>query len=401
MIADVNGAEATRSCRGQFAWWLLLILGSVALYAPTRSFPGTQDVAVITGWLDEALRVGLAEGLTVPRDYPPGSTALHWLLVVTGTLSLDSVVKTTNLVTLVLFAAYSAKSDAVRGVQVLGAFALSSAFLGYTDILFAPFALILARTRVAIWALTCSFIAMVLLKWTALIAAPLVVARLVQSIRVSNAKSVVQQLLPAGLLVGVVAWFFSPLVLLDKFQYAMKTTVAPSANALNIHWIFSMAAFDGAPYGSPVYDDLWPSYEPAFTLLTLVFTCGFALLWLSAGALHDLWLVALRGAFSAYFLLAYSVHENHLFLAVIFTLFGYWMGTFPGWQLSFIIIFFNANLILFYGFAGNQRPIEGYEWVGLVSAAIGTVALVIMTIDDAKRLLAPTKSRVASRLLSR
>jgi len=401
VTAEATNELAPRNFGSKITWWFLLVLGSVALYLPARSFPGTQDVATITGWIDEALHVGLAEGLTVPRDYPPGSTSIHWLLVVTGTVSLESVVKLTNLGTLVLFAAYSAKSDAVRGVQVLGAFALSSAFLGYTDILFAPFALMLAGKRVSLRAASCSFVAMVLLKWTALVATPLLFARVVSSIRTSGFRSVIQQLIPAGVMLSIVTWFFSPFVLLEKFQYAMKTTVSPSANALNPHWVVSKVVFDGAPYGSPVYDDLWPIYEISFTFATLALSCSFALLWLLAGASHDHWLVALRGSFSAYFVVAYSVHENHLFLAVFFTLLGYWRGTFPGWQLGAIVSFFNLNLVLFYGFTGDQRLITGYEWVGSVGAIIGSVVLMVMIADDLRRLLSRNNTQVVGRFLGR
>lgn len=401
MTAQATNNKAPRTFGSQITWWFLLVLCSAALYLPTRSFPGTQDVATITGWIDEALRVGLAEGLTVPRDYPPGSTSIHWVLVVTGAVSLESVVKVTNFATLVLFAAYSARNDALRGVQVLGVFALSSAFLGYTDILFAPFALMLTEKRVSLWAAMCGFAAMVLLKWTALIAAPLLFVRVVSAIRSSGFRSVIQQLIPAAVMLTVVAWFFSPFVLLDKFQYAMKTTVSPSANALNPHWVVSKFAFDGAPYGSPVYDDLWPIYEISFSFATLVLSCSFALLWFLAGAPHDYWLVALRGSFSAYFLVAYSVHENHLFLAVFFTLIGYWRGIFPGWQLGTIVAFFNLNLLLFYGFTGDQRLITGYEWAGSVSAITGSVVLIVMITDDLRRLLSRNNTQVVGRFVGR
>lgn len=375
-------------------WWSVVALGSAALFVPAQSFPGTQDVKTITGWIHAALRLGLAEGLAVPRDYPPASTVIHWTLVTTGIVSVESVVKLTNLATLVLFAVFCATRQTQRGAQVLAIFALSSAFLGYTDILFAPFAFFLSRKRSPLWAVFLSFLLMVLLKWTALVATPLILARMLQHSRAHGWGSALRAGVPAGIILTATLVYFSPFVMFDKFHYAMKTTVAPSANALNPHWLYALFAFDGAPYGSSAYTSLWPSYEILCTALTLLLCAGFALLWLATGASPQSWLVALRGTLAGYFLFAYSVHENHLFLTVLITLFGYWAGVFPRWQLCTAAGFFNANLFLFYGLTGTQRPVEGNEWVGVVFTLIGNLALIAMIVHDVRHLLMADQNHV-------
>jgi hypothetical protein len=88
-------------------------------------------------------------------------------------------------------------------------------------------------------------------------------------------------------------------------------------------------------------------------------------------------------------------------LAVFFTLIGYWRGTFPGWQLGTIVAFFNLNLLLFYGFTGDQRLITGYEWAGSVSAITGSVVLVVMITDDLRRLLSRNNTQVVGRFVGR
>ena len=77
--------------------------------------------------------------------------------------------------------------------------------------------------------------------------------------------------------------------------------------------------------------------------------------------------------FAAYFMLAPSVHENHLFTAMVLALVLWARDPSMSWPAIGIALFANINLVVFYGLAGAPPFAHGARFA-LLTGALSAVA---------------------------
>ena len=340
---------------------------------------GTTDVATQTRWLVAALERGPVAGYDAVLDYPPGTTLVMWVAAGLFGLPSEQAVKLVSSVFLVVGALLIGRvvSGKAALVTVL-VFAYPTMILGYTDSLFLPPLTIAVFSRhwggrfVAV-------VALVALKWTALILCPVFLAIWFADVRNTKPirfRRVLVDLLPAALTVLTFVVAYGPRVLVNHLAVASSTTSAPSANAFNLHWLISWFWFSGAPYGSEVYDSVPSAYRTVFQTLVAISIISVAVLAGWRAATGQWWMQHLRAAISLYFVFAaFSVHENHLFLTVAISIMVWGSGRESGAVAVIVSSAYLANLFLYYGVTGSQRPLYRLGDFGLLVG--GSVVLLL------------------------
>jgi len=341
--------------------------------------PGTSDVAVQTSWLQQALVRGPVAGYDVV-DYPPGTTLLLWSVTKALNLPLEHAVNLVCCLGLAVGAGLIGRFVSGRAATVtVLVFAYPTAILGYTDSLFlAPLA-VAAFSRH--WsARLLAVVVLVSLKWTALILCPVFFAIWVADVartKPFRMRQVVRDLLPASCVDITFAITYGPRTLINQFLVTTSNMTGLSGNAFNVHWLVSWFWFDGAPYGSDVYASISPLYRLFFQVLvaSAITVLALAAAW-KAQSRHQR-LACLRTAVVTYFLFAaFSVHENHLFLAVALSIMVWGRG-WEQWITTAILgAVYLLNLFLYYGLSGAQRPLYS---LGNLALAVGLAVVACST----------------------
>lgn len=333
---------------------------------------GNSDVTTQTTWLSAALERGPVAGYVAVLDYPPGTTLVMWAVTSLLGLPLEHAVKLVSAGALVLGTFTIGRMVSGRAaVATVLVFAYPTVILGYTDSLsLTPLAVAVFSRH---WATRLfAVVLLVSLKWTALILCPVFLAIWVADVRNKKrvgARRLLGDVLPA---IGVVLAFlftYGPRTLVNHLAVASSTTTSPSANAFNVHWLISWFWFDGAPYGSEVYDSISSLYRALFQILVAFLIVAVAVLAFRSARSDHHRLACLRTAVVAYFLFAaFSVHENHLFLAVALSIMVWGRG-WERWTTTAILgAAYLSNLFLYYGPSGTQRPLYS---LGNLALAVG------------------------------
>ena len=136
-----------------------------------------------------------------------------------------------------------------------------------------------------------------------------------------------------------------------------------------MHWLISWFWFDGAPYGSEVYNSISSLYRALFQILVASLMVAVALRAFRSARSDHHRLACLRTAVVVYFLFAaFSVHENHLFLAVALSIMVWGRG-WERWTTTVILgAAYLSNLFLYYGPSGTQHPMHSLGNSALVVA---------------------------------
>jgi hypothetical protein len=142
-----------------------------------------------------------------------------------------------------------------------------------------------------------------------------------------------------------------------------------SGNALNLPWILGLLDTSQF-YGSQEIKYLMQNQVHMYVLILcrVIFLLSWILLlkryWFSLRTYEDLILSSVLGTIF-YFSFNLGVHENHLFIAAILSLMGFWI--IPNQRLTFftIILMSELNLILFYGLTGKALASRNFIGVDL------------------------------------
>lgn len=365
--------------------WLTSVV-AVSLVPVAFLSTGTSDVVTQTDWLQAAVDRGPVDGYDSVLDYPPGTTLVFWVANMTFGLPVEHTVKLISVLALWVGAVVLGRLNSYRSAFLtVVAFAYPTAVLGYTDALsLVPLA---AALLCRPWKIRLvAVVALVALKWTALVLCPVFLALWLADVRLSDSsrwRRAATDALPAIFLATAFVVAYGPRMLLSHLEVASKTTSALSANAFNIHWLVSWFWLDGAPYGAEVYETVPGYYRPLFQVVVIVVIVGAAVACWVRPRGPRLELVSLRLAVSAYFLLAaFSVHENHLFVAVWLTIL-LWDRYGDSWILAVLISFsYLFNMFLYYGPGGTSRPLYSLGQGGLLFCSGVVFLLVVMLFRD-------------------
>jgi len=352
-----------------------LFLSAILLRAP-----GTYDVT--ENWLPWMLilkKHGLVAGYAQIADmYPPGAAALLMLAdAVLPTLpDLTVIDLLVGLAQLAAGLAFARRAGTLLSLGFVAAIALSGAGLAYLDVLYAlplVLALFAALDRRPVASAAC-FAAACLIKWQPLILLPFMAV-----IWFDQARALPRRQLAAGAgLLSIAAGFvlvtFWPAIWL---AFASALDSAPwSGDALNLAWVAQLV------FGYPP-EPLFLVTNHSKWLLRIAFAAVYLPILVAAirTQRHDpqrMMIFALAG-FVAYFLLAPSVHENHLFVPVVlgFVLWTRVPALAPA--VAAIAVLFNLNLLLFYGLTGST-PLPRDSFFALLTGTISVMALLAFAV---------------------
>lgn len=322
--------------------------------------------------MDAVARHGLIKGYAeIAGDYPPGAAALllaaRRLLPAASDLTVvKALLATAQLVSTLLFAAFCRRT--APSLCFVAAVALSASSLGYLDMLFtaplvvALFAALDRRPALSSTALTIAC----LVKWQPLILLPFLLPVWFEQARKVSIGRVTLAAGPSLAICAAIAWWFWPEIWL-AFGQATRHGIW-SANALNLPWLLQVAV-GLSPQVMEVPDH-------AIWALRLLFAAVYLSLVARAlsrrGSAENVLAYALAG-FAAYVMLAPSVHENHLFTAMVLA-FALWArNPSMSWPAIGIALFANINLVLFYGFSG-AIPFSPGPRFALLTGALSAVA---------------------------
>lgn len=373
--------------------------GTVALISLSVSWiswsaPGTLDVdGHWLPWLTTLSRYGLIEGYAaIADDYPPGTATLLFLArrllpAASDMTVLKSLIATAQLGSALLFMMHTRRVG--LSLAYVLAVALSGSFLGYLDIFFAiPLlaALFAALDGRPILSATTFGLACII-KWQPIILLPFMLIIWFEQVKALPRRQLVAAV---GMLVTgaiTIACLFWPDVW-DAFYRAFDNSIW-SGETLNLPWLVQIVL------GYGVQNIVAPTY--ALIALRVLFATIYLVLLAASGWHHrndpTTMLTFGLGGFTAYFMFAPGVHENHLFLAMLLG-FVLWSRQ-PRLQPVAIglTIYANLNLALFYGLAGEAPWSDGraFALVTGVLSAVGVLAFVyilriLMATRDCRKL---------------
>jgi hypothetical protein len=346
---------------------------SIALSVLGWSAPGTEDVADIwLPWMDAVARHGLIKGYAeIGADYPPGAAALllaaRRLLPAAADLTVvKALLAAAQLVSTLLFAVFCRRTG--PSLCFVAAVALSASTLGYLDMLFAAplvvalFAALDKRPALSATAFTIACV----VKWQPLILLPFLLPLWIEQARKVSIGHVVLAAGPSLAICAAIAWWFWPEIWLAFGEAFAHGTW--SAYALNLPWLLQVAV--GL---SPQVTD---APDHAILALRLLFAAIYLPLVVRAlsrrGSAEDALTYGLAG-FATYFMLAPSVHENHLFTATVLAFVLWARDRSMAWPAIGIALFANLNLVVFYGLAGAVLFSPGPRFA-LLTGALSAVA---------------------------
>lgn len=350
-----------------------LFLSAILLRAP-----GTYDVT--ENWLPWMLilqKHGLRAGYAQIADmYPPGAAAL--LMAADAVLPalpdltvIDLLVGLAQLAAGLAFARRAHRSGTLLSLGFVAAIALSGAGLAYLDVLYALpllLALFAALDRRPIASAACFAIAC-LIKWQPLVLLPFMAVIWFDQARALPPRRATAGVILLSVAAAFVAVAFWPAIWL-AFASAMDS--APwSGDALNLAWVAQLI------FGYPP-EPLFLVTNHSKWLLRIGFAAVYVPILVAAirTQRHDparMMIFALAG-FVAYFLLAPSVHENHLFVPVVlgFVLWTRVPALAPA--VAALAALFNMNLLLFYGLTGTS-PLPRDSFFALLTGTLSVIAL--------------------------
>jgi hypothetical protein len=348
---------------------------SIALSVLGWSASGTEDVADIwLLWMDAVARDGLIKGYAeIGGDYPPGAAALllaaRRLLPAASDLTVvKALLATVQLVSTLLFAAFCRRTG--PSLCFVVAVGLSASSLGYLDILFTPplvvalFAALDKRPALSATAFTLAC----LVKWQPLILLPFLLPVWIEQARKVSIGHVALAAGPSLAICAAIAWWFWPALWLAFGEASAHGTW--SSDALNLPWLLQVVV--------GLSPQVMDAPDLAVWALRLLFAAIYLPLAARAlsrrGSAEDALTYALAG-FAAYFMLAPSVHENHLFTAMVLAFVLWARNPSMSWPAIGIALFANLNLVVFYGLAGVV-PFSPGPRFALLTGALSAVATV-------------------------
>ncbi|MCF8531473.1 MAG: hypothetical protein K9G48_00580 [Reyranella sp.] len=338
--------------------------------------PGSYDVrGEWLPWLETVHRLGLLQGYAEIDDmYPPGTISLllmadELLPMIPDLFAIKVLIAMAQLGAGLLFT-YHCRSSSLAVGFVL-AITLSGSALCYLDILFAVpllvslYAALDKRPALSV----ATFIFACFIKWQPLILVPFLAVLWFEQARSLGRHHLLATAGTAALAIFPVTWMFWPAIGL-AFGEAL-TGDTWSGNALNLPWLVQLVL----GYSPGVIYDVAESRQ---WMVRSVFAAIYLPLLVAAARWHrnqaaEMLMFATAG-FLAYFLLAPSVHENHLFVPMVvgFVLYSRTPKLAP--LAICIALFANANLLLFFGFDGNPL----FEANPTFAAVTGTLAAVAL-----------------------
>jgi hypothetical protein len=349
---------------------------SIALSALGWSAPGTEDVAdTRLPWMAAVARHGLIKGYAeIDADYPPGAVALllaaRRLLPGAADLTVvKALLATAQLASTLLFAALCPRTG--PSLFFVAAVALSASTLGYLDILFAgPLVVALFAALDKRPALSSTALAIAcLVKWQPLILLPFLLPVWIEQARRISAGRVAMAAGPPLAICSAIAWWFWPEIWRAFGEAFAHGTW--SADALNLPWLLQVAV--------GLSPQVTEAPDQAIFALRLLFAAVYLPLVVRASGRRGSVEAALAhglAGFAAYFMLAPSVHENHLFTAMVLAFVLWARDPSMSWLAIGIALFANVNLVVFYGLAGAPLFSPGPRFA-LLTGALSAVATAV------------------------
>ena len=251
---------------------------------------------------------------------------------------------------------------------------LNSLWLGYTDIFIYPFLLLciflLLRRKVFFSGIFYS--AAVLIKWQPLIILPFLFIYLIKSGRTKLLKIKSVVLFYAGTVIPVLILFPLNPNIFNSIYFALTQGAYNDivfSSAMNVQWITTYILHVLFPYlfrplseGLNSYIVVGDSFSGLLYLPKLIFWVAYGIIvWKffrtkaerNSFFLH--FLFASIVGYSTYFMFSSGVHENHLSIALLFSLILYLL--YPYKKIRLLLLFMDIahllNMFIFYGFNGS------------------------------------------------
>jgi len=340
---------------------------------------GTDDVENLKRWLENAKTLGVVRGFAANDiDYPPLSSII---LLAVWRLTRLFALKPLLVIKLSILLFYVATSgvfwlwtrDYWLSVALYLGLLVNGLLLGYVDA-FMGLPVLLgfwALKERKLWAVTVCFGIAVFTKWTALILLPFVALYILdvqgaKGWRRINFKGILfQVVLPA---VAIVAVF--PLVYgIEPLREALARGFGHpwlSGDATNFGWIMTHWLHVHLPdvYGPLVElraeNIMYPPQELSRipkVLFWFFYLSTLAAFFWRPKTFTNLVYYTLIG-FIMYFTFNLGVHENHLYFAVLLAWLLAWLDRSHLYTAVFWTLVLNMNMILFYGFQGQQLSFQ-------------------------------------------
>jgi hypothetical protein len=354
-----------------------ILLAAVAALALLFFYsPGTSDVQVDLQWITHAGDLGFRAGYAANEDsYPPlVPWTLYSISQIGNKFNVDPSIDLKIALYFWLYATGFAFLWCTKNYQLTAllvfSLILNSVALEYLDIFVAP-TLILAfwalrRYKIA-W-FTALFVASCLFKFQPLIVAPFILIYLVDATQAESRRAGLARfsrsvILPT-LAVLIPCFAVFGIEIFKALGRAFTYHPQLSANATNFNWIvtYLFHLFLPAKYGALIHGRPDLIEDPSISILCRAFF-GICYLWSLAQFVRQkktfeaLIVYSILG-YMAYFTFNVGVHENHLFLPMILSLF---LAALNRSYLSLslaIALIANLNLLVFYGIDGNGLPFD-------------------------------------------
>jgi hypothetical protein len=383
----------------------VLLAVVIAISSLLLRSPGTVDVFTWAVWLKRLEPLGLTELYSrFHIDYPPGSFSL--LALSKGVFAGSDFWAIKLLIGVFLLGTAAVAALWVRDVAaatvMIAALTVNALGLGYLDVLYAVPLLLafwaLQQDRLALF--SAFFAAACLIKWQPLVLAPLLVIFLLRSLVGERGSLQVRRLIAAvvpGLSVCVVvALAFGVGPITSSIDEALTNRVF-SGTALNFGWLLTalhLGSFDGGTVTYVFVSDV-PSWMPILTrsLFALAMIAILVAFWRGTRSFEQL-MAASIASVVAYFAFNTGVHENHLFLACLFSVIGLWLLPSLRMPLLVVIAMLQTNLIAFYGVTGAlpyARTLGGID-VTVPLATLVVFACCFVVIRTLPYLTAPRRA---------
>jgi len=356
----------------EYNFWPLLFFVLVLLSISFINSPGTIDVLSWIEWIQDFRNQGIITGYAHSHtDYPPLTTLIFYSFAKFfqqfGASDFISVK-----ITILIFAFLSSgliffhtRSFQITSLFHAG-FILNSVCLGYSDVIITFFLILafisLQKNNLLLFSIV--FATSIFIKWQTLIIAPVCFIYILHQEKFNWSfiqRLSIQCALPVFFIAALIIFTFGPDRMFSTFSWALNHRWL-SANALNFHWIltyiyrvFFPETFGGLSNGEILY--IGTENSPAIFVITkilflLMYVYTLFIFYKAKGS-FELLLGFMLSSYLLYFTFNTGVHENHLFMAMIFSILLLAIDKKYLSLAAYIVIAFNINMLLFYGLTGR------------------------------------------------
>ena len=382
------GDQAERASGGQIGRMCLFVIFSLLFITVFVKAPGTGDVQTFLQWISDVRKLGVVSAFHQYSDqYPPLCFLVFGILArIADFLKAPDFIVLKFTIGLALLgcalglARCRGRWEPQIGLVTICVLAINALFLGYIDVFCLGF---------VVWAFNCFqgrkwqlgaalFTIGCFVKWQPLIIAPFVALYLwpipftsVITRYLQGSIEYAKRIWPAVILILAVVLFFGMDPIRSTFYNAVTDDVM-SGNALNLNWLSTayLRIYGGVGTQGGTIRYLmnsafdYPSIVLASRLLFYSMYISLLLAFVSTDRRFvDLIKFTILGYF-AYFIFNIGVHENHLIVAAVLSIFWIFLEPRRALEGAILAIMANVNLVVFYGISG-QTPNFGTVVFGL------------------------------------